>query len=106
MLGDVFIEVGGEAFFWQGNREQKERKRPEESGKGCKCHGGGGWVVRLESSSRGFFGADPFQLLKGPPIHPSGFGSGSSVGRLSAGAVSAMRWTTLVQILILRGRAF
>lgn len=27
-LGDVFIEVGSEAFCWEGNKEQKEGKRP------------------------------------------------------------------------------
>lgn len=33
-LGDVFIEVGSEAFCWGGKREQKEGKKPKESGKG------------------------------------------------------------------------
>lgn len=50
-----------------------------------------GMVVRLESSSRGFFWADPLQLLKGPPIHPTGLGNGSSMGGLSVGAVSAIK---------------
>lgn len=31
-LGDIFIEVGSEAFCWEGNGEQKRRKRPQESG--------------------------------------------------------------------------
>ena len=56
---------------------------------------GWGEGLRLESSSRGFFGADSFQLLKRPPIHPTGFGNGSSIGGLSAEAVSAIGWTTL-----------
>ena len=51
--------------------------------------------LRLESSSKGFLGADSFQLLKGPPIHPTGFGNGSSMGGLFAEAVSAIGWTTL-----------
>ena len=51
--------------------------------------------LRLESSSKGFLGADSFQLLKGPPIHPTGFGNESSMGGLFAEAVSAIGWTTL-----------
>lgn len=59
-LGDVFIEVGSEAFCWEGNREQKEA--PRRVVKFCKCHGcSGGDGSELRE-----------QLLKGPPTHPAG----------------------------------
>lgn len=39
-LGDVFIEVGSEAFCWEGNKEQKEGQRPPRRGvRLCTCHG-------------------------------------------------------------------